>query len=164
VWGQEITIKLFHGFLQLVHTHCGFTARAIIHWTLETPSYSMWIWRVNPLVHHPSLSRWFWRIPAFLAPPVGTYKTNLYHLLGRATPILGSWWHMFILGDLSKNRSLIWFRWHIQPEDYRLPLNVASNRRLPRTQFPIGHPNPNTMLLQIDYPSSLMCNSSINQN
>jgi hypothetical protein len=114
VWGQEISTKLFYGFLQLVHTHWSFIARAIIHWTLETPSCSMWIRGINPLVHHPSRSRWFRCIPAFLAPPVGTYKTDLYHLLGQAKPILGSWWDMFILDDLSKNRSLIWLGWHNQ--------------------------------------------------
>jgi hypothetical protein len=133
LWGQEITTKLFHGFLQLVHTHWGFTVRAIIHWTLETPSCAMWIRGINPLVHHSSRSRRFQCIPAFLAPWFGTYKIDLYHLLGQAMPIVGSWWHMLILDDLSKNRSLIWFRWHIKLEDYRLPLDIASNRRLPRT-------------------------------
>jgi hypothetical protein len=112
----------------------------IIHWTLENPSCALWFWRGNPLVHHPSRSGWFRRIPAFLAPPFGAYKTNLYHLLGQVVRILGSWWHMFILGDLSKNRSLIWFRWHIKLEDYRLPLDIASNHRLPRTQFPNRSP------------------------
>jgi hypothetical protein len=34
----------------------------------------------------------------------------------------------------------------------------------PRHSFQTGHPNPNTMLLQKDYPYSPMCNSSINQN
>jgi hypothetical protein len=34
--------------------------------------------------------------PAFLAPPFGMYKTDLYHLLGQATPILDMWWHMFL--------------------------------------------------------------------
>jgi hypothetical protein len=38
VCGQEITTKLFYVFLQFVHTHWAFTARVIIHWTLEIPS------------------------------------------------------------------------------------------------------------------------------
>jgi hypothetical protein len=132
--------NFFHDFLQLVQTNWGSTARAIIHWALETPSCALWIQRVNPLSHHPSRSRWFWRIPAILAPPVGTYKTHLYHLLGQVAPILGSWWHMFILGHLSMNWSLIWFRGHIKPEDYRLPLKIASKHRLPQTQFPNRSP------------------------
>jgi hypothetical protein len=78
VCGQEITTKLFHGFLQLVHTHWGFTARAISHWTLETPSCALWIRRVNPLVHHPSRSWRFQHILAFLTPLFGTYKTHLW--------------------------------------------------------------------------------------
>jgi hypothetical protein len=120
--------KKIYGFLQLVHTHWGFTARAISHWTLETPSCALWIRRVTPLVHQPSHSWQFWRIPAFLTPPFGTYKIDIYHLLGQAGSILGSWWHMFILGDISKNQSLIWFRWHIKQEEYRLPLDIAPNR------------------------------------
>jgi hypothetical protein len=59
VWGQEITTKLFHDLLQLVHTHWGFTARKISHLTLETPSCTLWIQRVTPLIHHPSCSGWF---------------------------------------------------------------------------------------------------------
>jgi hypothetical protein len=107
VWGHEITTKLFYGFLQLVHTHWSFTVRAIIHWTLETPSCALCIQGVNTLVHHPSRFRWFRCIPAFHAPPFGTYKIDLYHLLGQAMPILDSWWHIFILGEPSKNQSLI---------------------------------------------------------
>jgi hypothetical protein len=118
----------------------GFITRAIIHWCLETPSCALWIWGVYPLVHYPFCARPFRCIPAFLAPPFITYKTNLYHLLGQTTPILSSWWYMFILGDLSKNQSLIWFRWHIKPEDYRLPLDIYSNCWLPQTQFPNWSP------------------------
>jgi hypothetical protein len=70
---------------------------------------------------------------AFLAPPFGMHKTDLYHLLDQTAPILDSWWHMFIIS---------------KPEDYRLPLEIASNYRYPRHSFQTGHPNPNTMLLQ----------------
>jgi hypothetical protein len=106
VWGQENTTNFFHGFLQLVHNHWGFIARAIIHWTLETPSCGLWIQGVTPqLTTHLALGDSDIYL-AFLAPPFGTYRTDLYHLLGQVMPILGSWWHMFILGDLSKNRSL----------------------------------------------------------
>jgi hypothetical protein len=77
-------------------------------------SFSLYIpTEISPL-EQLSRSRRFRRIQAFLTPPFGTYKTDLYHLLGQVVPILGSWWHMFILDDPSKDQFLIWFEWHNQ--------------------------------------------------
>jgi hypothetical protein len=114
VYDQEITTRLFHCFLQLVYAHWGFTTRGIIPFTSIDPLLCHVVLRSkSPCSPHISLPAIPAYNSAFLAPPFGTYITDLYHLLGQDAPILCSWWHIFILGYRSKNQSLIWFRWHI---------------------------------------------------
>jgi hypothetical protein len=126
--------------------------RAIIHWTLETPSCALWIQGVSSLIHNPSRSWQFWHIPAFLTTLIDTYKTDLYHLLGQLTPILA--------------RGGTWSSWSLQ-ESFLNMIQVTYQTRgqsVTSRKFQTGHPNPNTMLLHKDHTSSLICNSSINQN
>jgi hypothetical protein len=82
-------------------------------------------------------------IPAYTSLP----RTTVWYIQNWSLPLtrLGRAHTWLVVahvrpGCLSKNRSLIWFRWHIQQEDYRLPLDIASNYRLPRTQFPNQSP------------------------
>jgi hypothetical protein len=119
VYAQEITTRLFHGFLQFVHFHWAFTARGLIPFTSRDHLLCLVVLRSNPpnSPHISLLVILVYTQPCSHHHLAGTKL--IYHLLGQAVPILSSCWHKFILGYLSKNRCLIWFRWHIKPENYQ---------------------------------------------